>query len=328
MRKLAYLLLCLEDLATNRALLTCGKTCFGTGCILTCNYLLGVRKLFYSLGLSLKLVTADGALDYAVIGACLATAGVLLIFNNGLCGNMVCAKLCVTHVTLVVAVFILVSKGGYLLLLQENGAAKRTLFTIGKSGFGTGGSLTRNSLFLMLNGNLLLSEKSCAANRTLLTIGKSGFGTGGSSAGYDLFCVRDGRNLLTGHKSLTADRAFLALGQTVIGTGCILTGNDLLGMILERNFLLFNQGNTAVGTSFTFGKSCFRTACILTGNDLLGMILDRSFLLCYKNLTAKRAFFALGESLFRTAGLLTCYDLLGMAERLSLGRITARTGSW
>ena len=168
------LFLSLNGRATYGTLDTVGKTGFGTGCCLTCNSLLGMRSYGNNLSLSADLVTTLRALNYEVVGAFLSTGCFYSLFLNRICCGMLGTKLYFTNVANEVAVLVLVTKRVNYFLLYGNYAADGTFLTLGKTVFGTGCVLTRNSLLGVTESiNFFLRYENLAAHGALLTLGKT-----------------------------------------------------------------------------------------------------------------------------------------------------------
>ena len=88
------------------------------------------------------------------------------------------------------------------------------------------------SYFFLLNG-------CNAAFGALLTLGKAGFGTGGSLTCDDLLGVTEGINYILLNQYLTAYIAVLAFGRAGFSAGGILCCVYYFGVTFGRHYFLF-----------------------------------------------------------------------------------------
>ena len=352
-RKNLNLFLSYKQLVTNRALLTLGKTCRGTGGCYGRNDLLRMTESIDNLCFSAHGVVTVCTIGNKNVRAAFGTGRCLVFLLNGLGCNVIGTKVCRANVALEVTVIVLVVISGNIILRHGDNTANGTLLTVGKTCRGTGGSVTGNDLLgVTESGNLLLRYGDLTADCTLLTCCKTLFGTGRLNPCQILLGVTESGNLLLRYGDLTADCTLLTCCKTLFGTGRLNPCQILLGMTESGNLLLRYVYLVATGADSACRKALFGTGGLngsyvhlivtesggknnvtyATGRRGLAACIGSSMTLfndgllgnCY--LVTNGTDLALCIAPFCTGRFLTGNDLLCVTKSLALGSTTLCTG--
>ena len=121
-------------------------------------------------------------------------------------------------------------------LLNKNLAANRTMFTFGKTGFGTGrcDSFINNFGVAESSDNFLCYD-NFTANRAVFAFGKTGFGAGGFNRFVSYFSMSESSDNFLCYDNFTADRAMFTFGKTGFGTCGFNRFVYYFGMVCNRD---------------------------------------------------------------------------------------------
>ena len=208
-----------ENLIANRAVLTLGKTGFGTSRSFSLVNDLGMAESINGNSFSLKLFAAYGTVNYAIIRTVRYTVGSYVVFFSSFACGM--------------------TESGYNGLRYENFTANRAVLTLGDSVFGASRSfrfINNNRMTKSVNNGL--RYKNLVTNRAVLTLGKTGFGTSRSFCRVNNLGVSERVDYLLRDEDCVASRAACTFGKTGFGTsGSLCLINNLVVTESSKRFV-------------------------------------------------------------------------------------------
>ena len=244
--------LCYGDCATNGALLTSGKTCFGTGCILSCYGFLGVTECCNGFLCYENFLTYGAVLTLGKTGS--GTGGSLSRVNN--LGVSLCSYVNERHIKKILICFSIYTRNKCLITVAT-GDLNITVFSTACAVY----LKTTISMSCCSNGNVS-SAHFCITYRAFYnTVVRACVCTAGS---YLVFLnrsacsMRNGGNCFRCSNNFKTYRTVFSVGLSSGGTSCCIALLNCLGMTVGCDFsilLISAFANKMLATLFSTSRS-------------------------------------------------------------------------
>ena len=329
-----------ENFSTNGALLTVGKTVFGTGrCFAFESYRCVTESLGFIRNVRLAAMTGIGCIAAVFTVGSGHCSLVAMSESHGLIAHVAC----VTTVTGVRGISAILAIGSdyFLIVAVSERSTLVGYVTITARGTGVGSVTAVNAIRLYhrrlvvmsLDRNNALVLSNLAASRATLAVGESCGSAGSISAGNKHLSVSKGFGLVIHVTFTTVDTS--ASGITAVFT-VGLGYYRLVAMSKSRNLLLCYNNVTADGALLALGKTAFGAGGCFCRQDFFVM-LGAQILIAHvtgviiisigvtycgyeslrlESLAAHGAKLADGKTAFRTGRSFTLYRLFGVSESL------------